>query len=293
MSKNIVITGVSTGIGYGATKVFVRNGYHVSGSVRTQTDADRLKTEFGNQFTPLLFDITDHTAIESAASKVKEQIGNDGLCGLINNAGAANGAPLMHMPVESFRQHLEVLLVGQLVVTQQFLPLLGAKSNYSHKPGRIINITSINGRIAAPFIGGYVASKHAMEGLSDTLRIELQPYGIDVIVVGPGVIKTAIWGKLPDEEAEKYKHTDYYQSALAFNRFLKERAPIDGMELEDFSNQLFKIFELKNPKTRYTIAKNKFKSWTIPRLLPQRVKDKYFAKLVGLNILQTNNPTRQ
>jgi NAD(P)-dependent dehydrogenase (short-subunit alcohol dehydrogenase family) len=286
MSKNIVITGVSTGIGYGATSVFIRNGYQVFGSVRNLADAERLKAEFGNRFTPLIFDITDQKAIAGAVLTVKDHIGDEGLCGLINNAGAASGAPLMHMSLDSFRQHLEVLLIGQLAVTQQFLPLLGAQRNYPHKPGRIINITSVNGRIAAPFIGGYVASKHAMEGLSDTLRIELQIYGIDVIVVGPGVIKTAIWGKLPDEEAEKYKQTDFYQSSLTFNRFLKERAPIDGMELHDFSNQLFKIFELKKPKTRYTIARNKFKNWTIPRLLPQRVKDKYFAKLLGLNNIQ-------
>jgi NAD(P)-dependent dehydrogenase (short-subunit alcohol dehydrogenase family) len=279
----IVITGVSTGIGYGATKILIHKGYHVFGSVRKQEDADRLKNEFGDNFTPLIFDVTDHVAIASAATLVKEKIGNQGLSGLINNAGAAHGAPLMHMPIEDFRKHLEVLLVGHLAVIQAFLPLLGAEKNYSNKPGRIINITSVNGRIPVPFLGGYVSSKHAMEGLSHTLRTELQIYGIDVIIVAPGQIKTAIWGKQTDEMVENFRNTDFYLPGKAFNDYIKKTVPDNAMELEKFSQKLVQIFELKKPKTRYTIAKNKFKNWTIPRLIPNRISDKFFAKLIGLH----------
>jgi NAD(P)-dependent dehydrogenase (short-subunit alcohol dehydrogenase family) len=279
--KTIVITGVSTGIGYGTTKGFIQKGYQVFGSVRKQEDADRLKKEFGENFTPLIFDITDHTAIADAAKMVKEKIGVKGLNGLINNAGTTHGAPLMHMSIEDFRNNLEVLLVGQLAVIQAFLPLLGAQKDYPHKPGRIINITSINGKIAAPFLAGYVAAKHAMEGLSKTLRIELQLFGIDVIIVGPGVVKTAIWGKQTDDILEKYSGTDYYLPGKAFNDFVKKS--IDGgLEIEEFSRKLIKIFELKHPKTRYAIVKNKFMNWTFPRMMPARISDKFFAKLVGL-----------
>jgi NAD(P)-dependent dehydrogenase (short-subunit alcohol dehydrogenase family) len=223
MTKNIVITGVSTGIGYGAAREFVKKGYLVFGSLRKKEDADRLKKEFGENFIPLIFDITDHSAIANAARLVKEKLGNSGLSGLINNAGAVDGAPLMHITIESFKRHLDVLVTGQLMVIQQFLPLLGAQKNYLHRPGRIINISSVNGRVAAPFLGGYVAAKHALEGLSDVLRIELQLYGIDVIVVGPGTIKTAIWGKVPEDIAEQFRGTDYYLPGKKFNDYLKKQ----------------------------------------------------------------------
>jgi NAD(P)-dependent dehydrogenase (short-subunit alcohol dehydrogenase family) len=280
--KSVVITGVSTGLGYGATNEFIKKGYHVFGSVRKQEDADKLIKEFGGSFTPLIFDITDHTAIASAARLVKEQLANNGLAGLINNAGAVDGSPLMHMPIESFRKHFEVLLIGQLAVIQQFLPLLGAQKQYPYKPGRIINITSVNGKIAVPFLGGYVAAKHAFDGLSDTLRIELQIYGIDVIIVAPGMIKTAIWGKVPEDIAETYRDTDYYIPGKNFNNYIKNAVPDNALELDDFSRRLIKIFELKRPKTRYIISRKKFKEWTLPRMLPVRLYDKFFVKLIGL-----------
>jgi short-subunit dehydrogenase len=281
--QHIVITGVSTGIGYGVTKISIQKGYHVFGSVRKQEDADRLKKEFGDNFTPLLFDITDHTAIANAAKLVKDKLNNQGLSGLINNAGTAHGAPLMHIPIEDFRNHLEVLLIGQLAVIQAFLPLLGAQKNYANKPGRIINITSVNGKIPVPFLGGYVSAKHAMEGLSHTLRTELLLYGIDVIIVGPGQIKTAIWDKQTDDIVEKFRNTDYYIPGKAFNDYIKKTVPHNALELEKFSQKLLKIFELKHPKTRYTIAKNKFKNWIIPNIIPNRMSDQFFAKLTGLH----------
>ena len=187
----------------------------------------------------------------------------------------------MHTSIENFRKNLEVLVVSQLVVIQEFLPLLGARKDCPYKPGRIINITSINGKIAAPFMGGYVASKHAFEGLSNTLRIELQMYGIDVIIVGPGVVKTAIWGKQTDDIAEKYRNTEYYLPCIAFNNFLKKSLPKTGLELDKFSERLLKIFELKHPRTRYAIVRKKFMNWTLPRIIPTRLADKFFAKLIG------------
>jgi NAD(P)-dependent dehydrogenase (short-subunit alcohol dehydrogenase family) len=280
--QSIVITGVSTGIGYGAAKVFIKKGYQVFGSVRKNEDANRLKQEFGDHFVPLIFDITDHGAIAETARLVKEKLAGSGLAGLINNAGTTHGSPLMHMPINEFRNNLEVLVVGQLAVIQAFLPLLGAQKNYPHKPGRIINITSGNGKIAAPFLGGYVSSKHAMEGLSNTLRIELLLYGIDVIIVGPGMVKTAIWDKQTDDVLEKYRNTDYYAAGKTFTEFLKKTIPGEGLDLDVFGNKLLKIFEKKHPKTRYAIAKNKFKNWTLPRILPNRISDKFFAKLVGI-----------
>lgn len=281
--KNIVITGVSTGIGYGALQEFTSQGYRVFGSVRKQEDADKLRATFGEKFVPLIFDITDHAAVKSAAAFVKEKIKDEGLAGLINSAGATEAGPLMHMPIEVFTRNLEILVTGPLAVTQAFLPLLGAQQGYRNKPGKIINISSIAGKSGSPFLGAYVAAKHALEGLSKTLRIELQAYGIDVVIVSPGLIKTKIWDKVSDEVFEKYRDTIYYKPFKDFVSFFRKAIPQDAFELEDFSRQLRKIFETPSPATSYVLVKNKFKNWTFPQLLPERTVDKMMAKMFGMS----------
>ena len=276
--RNILITGVSTGIGYGAVAEFIENGYRVYGSVRKQEDGERLKKDFGDNFTPLIFDLKDHKAIHMAARQLEKNIGDEGLAGLINNAGATQSGPLMHISVDLFREHLDVLLVGQLVVTQAFLPLLGAKKECRHPPGKILFISSISGKRTAPFMGPYVAAKHALEGMANSLRMELQLYGIDVIIVGPGIIKTPILDKTPDDVHEKYIDTDYYESFKIFSTIFRGMVPEEAYELKEFSKILFKIFETKNPKTRYAVVKNKFKNWTLPGIFSDRMTDKFFAK---------------
>jgi len=278
--KNILITGVSTGIGYGATNQFIREGYRVFGSVRRKEDGDRLQKIFGDRFTPLFFDLKNHEAIYRAAERLKNFIGDDGLAGLINNAGAADGGPLMHTSIDVFREHLEVLLVGHLVVTQAFLTFLGAKKECKHQSGRILFISSVSGKRAAPFLGSYVAAKHALEGMANTLRIELQIYGIDVIIVGPGFVKTAIIDKAPDDKYEEYAGTDYYEAGKNFTKMIMSMVSTEAYELDEFSKILLKIFETKNPKTRYATVKHKFKNWTLPRLLSDRMLDRHIAKML-------------
>jgi NAD(P)-dependent dehydrogenase (short-subunit alcohol dehydrogenase family) len=277
--KSIVITGVSTGIGYGATVEFLNSGYQVFGSVRTKEDADKLSQQFGQNFVPMIFDVTDYAAIYKAAEEVKTKIKGTGLTALISNAGAAEGGPLMHLPIDIFQRHLDILVTGQLVTIQAFLPLLGAQENYPHKPGRIMTISSISGAMASPFLGAYVAAKHALEGISKTLQIELQIYGIDVIIVGPGLVKTKIWDKMTDDLFEKYRHTHYYDSYKYFVSFFKKAIPNEALELDDFSKTIRQIIESQKPKTRYSLVKNKFKNWTLPRLLSQRTQAKVMAKM--------------
>lgn len=207
--RSVVVTGVSTGIGWGTTKVLIRNGLQVFGSVRKQADADRLRQEFGSAFTPLLFDITDEPATQSAMLLVRERLAGATLFGLVNNAGIATAGPLMHQPLAEFRHQIEVNLIGQLIVTRAFLPLLGTDRALKGQPGRIVNISSVGGKVAAPFIGAYAASKHALEGLSESLRRELLLYGIDVIVVGPGAVATPIWDKAAQIDTSAYEHTEY------------------------------------------------------------------------------------
>src|SRR5689334_24324621 len=133
--RSVVVTGVSTGIGWGTASVLVRNGIHVFGSVRNQADADRLGREFGSSFTPLLFDITDEAAVQAAALLVRERLAGETLLGLVNNAGIATAGPLLHQPLEEFRHQIEINLVGQLIATRAFVPLLGADRALNGQPG--------------------------------------------------------------------------------------------------------------------------------------------------------------
>lgn len=282
--KSIVITGVASGIGYGALQEFIKQGYRVFGSVRNRENAESLVRKFGSNFIPLIFDITDYNAIRKAATEVKAILKNESLDGLINNAGAAEGGPLMHMPIDIFQKHLDILVTGHLVTIQAFLPLLGAQDQYPHKPGKIINISSIAGKSGSPFLGAYVAAKHALEGLSKTLRIELQPYGIDVVVISPGLVQTRIWDKVTDDVFEKYRGTIYYEPFKNFVNYFKKVMPKEGIDLDDFSEQLRKIFEMDKPKTSYVLVRNRFKNWTLPEALPERTVNKMMAKMFGMKV---------
>lgn len=282
--KSIVITGVSTGIGFGATSEFIKKGYRVFGSVRKKEDADRLKQLFGENFEPLIFDITDHNSILSEAARVQSIIGDTNLRGLINNAGATEGAPLMHVPLDLLRNNLEVLLVGQLAVTQAFLPLLGGRKENINPPGRILMISSTSGKSGFPFVGPYATAKHALEGMSKSLRGELTIYGIEVIVVGPGNIKTEIWGKNKLESIEKYKETDFYEPLLNMHEYMKELVPKDSLDLDVFSKRLVRIFEKKKPKTRYAVVNKPLKNWIILNLVPEKVVNNLVARILGIKL---------
>lgn len=180
-----------------------------------------MQEALGESFTPLLFDVTDAPAIQAAVEQVRTALGEeDNLVGLVNNAGVAVAGPLMHLPVAELRQQFEVNLFGLVAVTQAFLPLLGARPDTTVMPGRIINLSSVSGRIAYPFMGPYAASKHALEGLSDSLRHELI-YGIDVILIEPGSVRTPIWDKAEQLDINRYANTDYVAD-------LREDAKDDG-----------------------------------------------------------------
>jgi len=279
--KHVVITGTSSGIGYDAARELVAQGYHVFGSVRKAADGERVRRQLGEQFTPLLFDVTEHEAVKAAAAQVKEVIGDRGLAGLVNNAGMAVPGPLMHLPLDDFRYQLEVNVVGTLAVTQAFLPLLGARKDMPHAPGRIVNISSVSGRIAYPFIGPYAASKHALEAMSDALRRELMIYGIDVIVVAPGSVQTPIWDKAGELDAGLYANTDY-GSILQKMQKVFVRQGQTGIPVEKVSQIILKALESEWPKTRYVLARKWFTGWFLPRWLPDRRLDRIIARRLGL-----------
>lgn len=277
--KSIVVTGVSTGIGKSIAEMLIQKGFHVFGSVRKQTDADRLRSDLGTGFTPLTFDITDEVAVHAAAKQVRDQLKGETLFGLVNNAGIAVAAPMLYLKPDDFRRQLEINVTGQLIVTQAFTPLLGADRSLNGKPGRIVNITSVSGKNGSPFLGAYAASKHALEGLSESMRRELMLYGIDVIIVAPGPIATPIWDKAEEVNAEEYRHTDYYESGKKFQKYTIAKGR-SGLPPEAVSKAVFKALTSSNPRVRYAINPNPFMSWVMS-LLPKRQLDAIMAKGLG------------
>ena len=175
---------------------------------RAQTGGRRpAAKEFGANFTPLIFDVTDEAAVAAGAKQVEAALGGETLFGLVNNAGIAVPGPLLYLKIEDFKRQIDVNLTGQLVVTQAFAPLLGADRSRKGAPGRIVMISSVGGRNALPFVGAYNASKFGLEGMSESLRRELMIFGVDVIIVAPGTVATPIWDKADAVDAAPFANT--------------------------------------------------------------------------------------
>jgi NAD(P)-dependent dehydrogenase (short-subunit alcohol dehydrogenase family) len=278
--KSVVVTGVSTGIGWGATKVLSERGFHVFGSVRKQADADRLKQEFGDRFTPLLFDVTDAPAVQAAADQVRAALGGQKLAGLVNNAGIAVAGPLLKLPVEEFRQQLEVNVTGVVIASQAFAPLLGTEPGLMGPAGRIVNISSVGGRNAAPFLGPYSASKFALEGLSESLRRELMLFGVDVIVIGPGAVATPIWGKADEVDTSVYDSTAYGPALGRIKAYMLSNGA-KGLAPEVLGEAIHKALTVARPKVRYAVTNDPLQV-LLGEILPKRMLDRVLGKRLGL-----------
>lgn len=281
MTMDALVTGASTGIGRAAVKVLTSHGWRVFAGVRKAADADSLRQEFGDKVAPLLFDVTDAGAVRAAADNVRAALGGRALKGLVNNAGMALGGPLAHQPVDQIRQVFEVNVLGPVTVSQAFIPLLGADRSLSGAPGRIVNITSVAGKLAPPFLGDYAMSKHALEAFSDTLRRELVIYGIDVIAIGPGAVVTPIWDKAESADGTPYAATDFGAAIKTFrDYFIAEGRK--GLPAERIGETIYAALTVPKPKVRYAVVPNRFANWTLPMLLPKRVVDRLLAKRLGL-----------
>ncbi len=275
--KAVVITGVSTGIGHGSAAELCRRGWRVFGSVRKPEQGEALKREFGANFTPLLFDVTDREAVDRAADLAKGALGGGGLDGLVNNAGISIAGPLHLQPPEIVRRHLEVNVMGVVNAVQAFLPLLRRPRASKEPPGRIVNMSSASGRIGFPFVGAYVASKHALEGLSDSLRRELLVYGVDVIVIEPGAIDTPIWDKAAGVRTE-YADSDFGPLLAGMNPEDNRRG---AFPVSAVAARIVEALEAKRPRARYAIPNQPIKFWLLPRLLPDRWLDRLVDKALG------------
>lgn len=279
--QTAVVTGASTGIGRAIAKSLVDAGWRVFGSVRKESDGAAARQELSENFTPLIFDVTDAEAISRGAETVRAALGGRTLGGLVNNAGVAVGGPLRYLPLEELERQLDVNLYGVLRVTQAFLPLLGADKAFAGPKGRIVNMSSVGGRMASPFMGPYSMSKHALEALSESLRRELMPHGIDVVIVGPGAIRTPIWAKADDIDAEQYKATEYYGLLIAMRERMQEFGDA-GLPPEAVGALVLDILSGRKKRTRYAVLRGKFFMWTLPQLLPKRQLDKIVARRFGI-----------
>ena len=276
--QSVVITGASTGIGWAAAKLLLDRGVRVFGSVRKPADADRLKGEFGANFTPLVFDVTDEAAVLAAARDVRAALAGETLTGLVNNAGIAVAGPLLEISADKFRQQMEVNVVGPVIATQAFGPLLGSDPSLKGRKGRIVMISSVAGRSGNPLASPYSASKHAIEGLSERLRREMMLFGIDVIMVAPGAVKTPIWGKA--DEFSGNANSPYAPALEKIRAFTQHLSEI-GLPPEKVAEVIATALTSPNPKVRYQITPDPMRH-LIMSVLPKRTVDRLIAKRLGL-----------
>jgi NAD(P)-dependent dehydrogenase (short-subunit alcohol dehydrogenase family) len=279
--RAVVVTGASTGIGAACVDLLVEKGFLVFASVRKESDAAALAARHGASVVPLPFDVTDAEAVAAAARNVEARLGGETLAGLVNNAGVAVPGPLLHLPIEDFQRQIDVNLVGQLRVIQAFAPLLGAGEQRRGAPGRIVNMSSVAGRFAAPFMGAYNASKFGLEGLSDALRRELMVYGVDVILIEPGMIATPIWDKAEETDLGMFAGTPYAAPARRMLKWLVEegrRAP--GPEV--VARAVLWALTDRRPPVRIPVVRNRFTDYTLRSLLPARLLDWLTARRLGL-----------
>ena len=273
--NNVLITGVSSGIGYETALTFLKKGYRVFGSARKKEDVAYLENEFKDSFVPLIFDVVDEASIQKAKEDVEKLLSKDeGIQCLINNAGMSVNGPMAFVAIEDLKKQFDVNVHGVVRVIQAFLPLLGF--NNSRPKGKIINVGSAAGKVTRPFMAPYAASKHAIEAISDGLRRELIAYGIDVILIEPGPIKSKIWAKAR-EAKNLYENTPYARVYAKLNK------AVDGMEqvaipTEKVANLIFNITNRKKNKARYLIAPKQWMFWLAIHVFPDRYLDKMFSK---------------
>ncbi|MDZ4859914.1 MAG: SDR family oxidoreductase [Candidatus Hydrogenedentes bacterium] len=274
----VVITGASTGIGAACALHLDRIGFRVFAGVRKDSDGDALKSQASDRFTAIYLDVCDAASIISARDTVKATTGESGLAGLVNNAGISINAPLEFVPLDKLRQQLEVNVIGQIAVTQAFLEPLRA----SH--GRIVNIGSTSGRLSIPMGGPYCASKFAMEALTDSLRMELRPWGIEVALVQPGAIDTPIWEKSVAAgnallDSLPPRMMELYAPLVAMIKKGASQTAKSAVPAQVVADAVAHALTAAKPKTRYLVGKDARIQMLLAKL-PDRWRDVLILKFM-------------
>jgi NAD(P)-dependent dehydrogenase (short-subunit alcohol dehydrogenase family) len=280
-SQFVVITGASTGIGAGCAIGCAQQGMIVFAGVRDLRAGESLQAKGGDAIVPLQLDVTDGESIARAADIVRHRVGKTGLAGLINNAGIVIGCPLEVIPLPQLRKQLEVNVIGQIAVTQAFLPLLRLAR------GRIVNMGSIAGRGTIPMMGPYSASKFALEALTDALRLELYPWKISVSIIEPGAIATPIWEKslksaLDVEEHMPAEGKRLYEEAAHRVRDAVEDAARRAIPVDAVVQAVLHALTASRPKTRYLVGTDAKIRAIMAKWLPDRLQDWILKKALKL-----------
>jgi NAD(P)-dependent dehydrogenase (short-subunit alcohol dehydrogenase family) len=274
--RHVLITGASTGIGYACALHLCATGFHVFAGVRKEGDGEALRQSAAGVLssgvlTPLMLDVTDEASIRAACEVVAA---HGGLCGLVNNAGVARLGPLEYFPISDVRLHMEVNVIGAIAVTQAFLPLL------REGRGRIVNMGSISGLCALPFASAYAASKFALEAVSDSLRVELRPWGIHVAIIEPGNVETPIWDKgiaAADEMLRAAPADVAAQGQKLYGpviEFLKKRAQNPrGIAPERVARVAAHALTAKRPRARYLVGGDA-RALQLLKVLPPPLRDR-------------------
>lgn len=272
-NQAVVITGASKGIGHATALHLDKLGYQVFAGVRKEEDGAVLKAESGDRLIPVIIDVTKQDTIETAAKQVSEAVGDAGVYGLVNNAGISVIAPMEFIPLDELRWQLEVNVIGQLAVTQAFLPMIRQAT------GRVINMSSIGGLIVVPISTAYNISKFALEAMTDGLRMELSEWGIEVVAIEPGAIATPIWKTsyetaqrilklMPDKVQELYgKQID---KLIASAEVTEKR----GIPPQEVAKVVEKALTAKRPKPRYPVGNDASFVTRFLVLLPARIQDR-------------------
>ena len=262
MTGGVVVTGASSGIGAAIARDLAARGYRTFGTVRRPEDRAALDAA---GVTPVDLDVTDTASVQRARGEVEQRLDAGGLVGLVNNAGVPAAGPLELLPLDELRRVLEVNVVGVVAVTQAFLPLLKTTR------GRIVNISSVAGRGALPFMGAYAASKFALEAVSDSLRRELLPFGVDLVVIEPGSIQTKIWDKIEAMDLSPYRGTAYEPVLMRFrNAALRGAKTAPPPEL--VAQAVARALRARRPPTRILVAAHPWVERLVIRL-PDRWMD--------------------
>jgi NAD(P)-dependent dehydrogenase (short-subunit alcohol dehydrogenase family) len=277
----VLVTGSSTGIGEACALHLDRLGFRVFAGVRRESDGQAIRAKASRALTPVILDVTDAASVAAAGESVAAALGDSNLAGLVNNAGIAVPGPLEILPLSEFRRQLEVNVVGQLAVTQAFLPLLRKAR------GRIVMMGSISGRLATPFIGAYAVSKFALEAMTDALRVELAAWGIEVSIVEPGSIATPIWEKSRKHSGEIARHIppegrELYHRQYEAMREAARQAADSGIPALEVAKVVEHALMAKNPKTRYLVGKDARLRGRLAKFIPDRMRDRMIAKRLGL-----------
>lgn len=276
-----MVTGASTGIGRACALGLARSGFQVFAGIRRAIDGEPLQREGAGRITPLMLDVTDAATIAAAAEIVANSVGEAGLAGLVNNAGIAVTGPLELIPIDQIRKQFEVNVIGQIAVTQAFLPLL----RRGH--GRVVNIGSIAGRMSTPFLGPYAASKFALEALTDALRVELQTWGIHVAIIEPGAIATPIWEKSRDDAMTMLKalpaQTDeLYGPAIAAVEAGTRKMPGKGSAPALVVRSVRHALTSSRPRARYLVGRDARIRAAVVKIIPDRLRDRLITHVMDL-----------